>query len=151
FGASLPTDRGVQILLGNGNGTLGMPVAAGASCSPAFGGTGALNLLPNVDAVAVVAADFNQDGILDLGALAHTFGSNFGDLTSLQGLGDGNFEAVGDPVDAGEMPVFTLGSGNVEVGVMAVGDLDRDGFPDVVIGNHSVPSFGGSFQDYVSV
>ena len=70
---------------------------------------------------SVAAADFNADGKLDL--VTANFGANT--VTVLLGNGSGGFSAAhGSPFAVGSMPSS-----------VAVGDLNGDGNPDLVIAN----------------
>lgn len=70
--------------------------------------------------VAVATADFNRDGRVDV--VAANSGSN--SVSVLLRNGDGTFtEEPGSPFDVGGSPVD-----------IAAGDLDRDGYPDLVVG-----------------
>ena len=101
--------QSVSVLLGNGAG--GFSAAPG---SPFATGTGPY---------AVVAGDFNGDGKLDL-ATANGTNNN---VTILLGNGAGSFtQASGSPVSVGAGPQ-----------VIAVGDFDRNGKPDLAVGNSS--------------
>ena len=101
----------VSIFLGNGDGTFNP-----APNSPVKVGT---------SPVAIAAADFNGDGILDLAVV------NQSDVTILLGngvgKGDGTFRvAPGSPVAAGNNP-----------SAVAVGDFSRDNIPDLAVTNQA--------------
>jgi FG-GAP-like repeat/FG-GAP repeat len=94
--ALIPQSGRVVVLLGKGDGTFGSPIAAGK-----------INTRPG----CIAAADFNQDGKLDL-----TVGTDV-----LLGKGDGRFQA---PIAVPE--------GNCGV---AIADLNHDGILDLITGN----------------
>src|SRR5262249_22014687 len=72
---------------------------------------------------ALAMADLNGDGILDIAAA----NSDSNDVTVLLGDGKGGFtQASGSPFTAGTDPE-----------AIAIGDLDGDGIPDIVVGNFS--------------
>lgn len=99
----------VTILLGNGDGTFTL----GPTPTYATGD----------DPWAIVAADFNGDGKLDL-AVANYFG---GSVTILLGNGDGTFRAAsGSPISVGKNPI-----------ALAVADFNSDGKVDLVVGNQT--------------
>src|SRR5262249_33651403 len=100
---------GVDILLGNGDGTFR---AAGRYLSPATPGGGTIN--PEF----VITGDLRNNGITDV--IACNYDHN---LNVFLGNGDGTFQpAVG--YDTGEYPRAT-----------AVVDVNDDGIPDIVVAN----------------
>ena len=105
-------DGTVSILLGNGNGTF----TNGALLSAGAG------------AASIAIGDFDRDGKQDL-AVSDYFG---GTVTLFEGSGSGTFIAApGSPINVGFNPR-----------VMAIGDFNRDGKPDLAVSNA---------QGYVSV
>jgi hypothetical protein len=95
----------VIILLGNGDGTFGMPITIPAGNGPA----------------SIIAADFNNDGKLDL-AIAN-FGGNT--VTLLLGNGDGTFT----PASSSPYPT---GVGPFQI---AAADFNGDGKLDLAVAN----------------
>ncbi len=110
----------VGVLLGNGDGTF-QPAAAYGS-----GGNGTSS---------VVVADVNGDGKLDLLATnlcasssnCATPGLHPGSVGVLLGNGDGTFQ-----------PAVTYGSGGRYAESVAVGDVNADGQPDLLVANYCV-------------
>src|SRR6266704_3113392 len=102
----------VGLLLGNGDGTFLGPVSFDSGGEYAYG---------------VAAGDINGDGKLDL------FVANFcadstcasGGVAVFLGKGDGSFQ-----------PVVTYGSGGLDSYSVAVGDVNEDGKPDLLVANY---------------
>jgi hypothetical protein len=117
----------VSVLLTNPDGTLQAPrqFAIGAYLATAFGA--GLNL-PSFRR-DVVAADVNRDGLPDIVALNY----NSSDVSVLLGRGDGTFE-----------PQRRFDAGTVPFG-LAVGDVDGDKIPDLVIVESTVLKVTVSF------
>ncbi|MGA2863269.1 MAG: FG-GAP-like repeat-containing protein [Verrucomicrobiota bacterium] len=104
----------VTILLGNGDGTFQVLSNYNVGANP----------------YGVVTGDFNHDGKTDL-AVANYSGGSSGTVSILLGNGDGTFQpAVNYPVGHGPLHV-------------AVGDVNGDGKPDLVVANY--------YDDNVSV
>jgi Bacterial Ig-like domain (group 3)/FG-GAP-like repeat len=107
----------VGVLLGNGDGTFQQAVNYGTGCRPSGG----------FPAYAVAVADVNGDGRPDLVVGGCGVG-RCANVSVLVGNGDGTFQAA-----------VTYGSGvpstEGEADSIALGDLNGDGKPDIVVGN----------------
>jgi trimeric autotransporter adhesin len=103
----------ITILLGNGDGTF--------TAAPAIPTTGSFP-----DSIAV--GDFNQDGKLDLAVLNSALNAV---VTILLGNGDGTFTASSASPEPGQSP-----------GILAVGDFNGDGIPDLAVTNTGEPFIG---------
>jgi hypothetical protein len=104
-GTGLPSNRGVTVLLGNGDGTY----RVGNEVPSAVG----------IHATGLATADFNHDGNLDIAVLNNQLVGP-GQVVQLLGNGSGGFTNNG-AFDVGFNPQG-----------IAVDDFNRDGFPDVV-------------------
>jgi hypothetical protein len=124
-----PSSSTVSILLGKGDGTFKPQVSYATGDAPG----------------AVVVADLNEDGILDLAV------ANYGSFTLvysvsiLLGNGDGTFQ-----------PQVTYATATIPGGV-AVGDFNSDGFLDLAVANTNSNTIGiqlgngdGTFQPQVT-
>ena len=105
---SASTSNSVTVLLNNGDGTFQQ------------GGTFAANQ----DPVAIVAADFNGDGRMDV-AVANQLNN---EVTVLLGNGDGTFQA----------PVAYAAGANPQG--LAMADLNGDGVPDLIAADAGKPT-----------
>ena len=106
------TNGTVGVLFGNGDGTFQSPVAYGAG---------------GVDTFAVALADVNGDGKLDLlvaNACNNNSSCNNGSVGVLLGNGDGTYQAA-----------TAYGSAGLYADAVAVGDINGDGNPDLVVTN----------------
>ena len=108
-------NKGVSVLLGNGNGTFG-PVVEYAK---------------GLTVQTIAAADFNKDGNLDLVAGKNNNGQG-GSVVLLQGKGDGTFTVTG-----------TYNTGLANVNALAVADFNSDGYADVVVSSSSTNATSG--------
>ena len=113
-------DGEVSVLLGNGDGTFQLAVGYDS------GGEGA---------ASVVIADVNSDGKPDLIVANGCLGTNCanGSVAVLLGNGDGTFQ-----------PAVLYDSGGNRAVSVAVGDLNGDGKPDLVVANQC--QAGGSLR-----
>ena len=102
-GGPLQPPSSLSILLGNGDGTF----------------QAAQSYTVGSRIRAMVAADFNGDGIPDLAVANNAAGT----VSIVLGNGDGTFQAAQD---------FSVGNGPV---ALAVGDLNGDGIPDLAVAN----------------
>lgn len=108
------TNSGVSVALNNGDGTFGTPTTY------ATGGT-----FSN----AVAVADVNNDGNLDIVVTNECLGTlNCNGVAVLLGNGDGTFQSAKG-----------YSSGGLETGGLAVGDVNGDGFPDLVLVSNCQP------------
>jgi hypothetical protein len=89
---------------------------------------------------AGVAADFNGDGIADLGVVAERVGStNYNDVIVLPGNGNGTFSTTSQTT-AGVPPP---GSGDLAIAdKMIVGDFKGDGKPSIAFSFDRAPGWG---------
>jgi len=108
----------ITTLLGKGDGTFGTPQTGTAYDQGVTGGDVILG--------SFIAADFNGDGKLDLAVVGDYVGS--GGIIILLGNGDGTFQAG--------TPNFAITQG---FNVVATGDFNGDGVPDIVAANYFYP------------
>ncbi len=128
------SDGGVSVLLGNGDGTFQAAVSYSA------GGSGTESV-----AIGDVNGDGRPDVLLANGCIGFDECDN-GSVSVLLGNGDGTFQA----------PV-SYSSGGVKAFSVALGDVNGDGYPDLVVANVNSSSIGvllgngdGTFQPAAS-
>lgn len=110
-------DGTVSVLLGNGDGTYQKAVTYDSG-GPQANGQG--------------VADVNGDGIPDIVAVNYySSGSVEGSIGVLIGKGDGTFQ-----------PTVTYLTGGNQASGIALGDVNHDGYPDVIVGNLANPTVG---------
>jgi hypothetical protein len=99
----------LSVFLGTGRGVFQPPRHVGAGDQP----------------IDVVAADLDQDGVLDLAAASSAFIRGSSSISMVPGNGDGTFREA-QRLDAGDRPA----------GIVAA-DLDADGFLDLAAANNA--------------
>ncbi len=114
----------VTTLLGNGNGTFAVSATSLVYTPPPMGG--------DIIAGSMTAADFNGDGKMDLAVVGDY--PTVGGLTIVLGNGDGTFTATG--------PNLAPTQG---FGLVASGDFNGDGIPDLVATHYFAPGGGTVF------
>jgi hypothetical protein len=105
--ASVDSNGGLAVFLGNGNGMFGSPISS-------FGGPTGLNLGP------MVAGDFNRDGKSDLVVVSESNPNNFSPMYVLLSQGNGMFQ---------ENFLYNLAYGFVPA--LATADFNNDGYIDL--------------------
>jgi hypothetical protein len=111
----------VSVLAGKGNGTFGPPRAFATGASP----------------VSVAVGDLTGDGKLDIVTGNNSYGvsGDTGSVSVLLGNGDGTFQPYSNLALPGVFPAGYTGTTPLPQAVtsVAVGDMNRDGHPDVVV------------------
>jgi hypothetical protein len=108
----------VTTFLGNGDGTFTVSPTSTVFNQDSDGG----DYIPGT----MIAADFNGDGKLDLAVVGDYI--SWGGITILLGNGDGTFAAAGPNLDL-----------NADFGLIATGDFNGDGIPDLIATNYFGP------------
>jgi FG-GAP-like repeat len=123
------TNGVVAVLLNNGDGTFARRIQSQSADSGS--------------SIALTAADFDNDGNLDL-AVVNTAVNQLGDVTILLGKGNGRFDLV-NAYGLGEVPLF-----------VRAGDFNHDGKTDIAVTLNNPPKVAvllgngdGSFQSPV--
>jgi uncharacterized protein (UPF0548 family) len=111
------TDNGVSVLLGNGDGTFQTAVNYTVGAAPS----------------SLVVGDFNGDGKPDLAVTKEGTAPDFtdGGVSVLLGNGDGTFQPAVN---------YAVGSRPIS---LAVGDFNRDGKPDLAVGDFGLSTDAG--------
>src|SRR5205814_1303880 len=131
------TGGGINVLLGNGNGTFGTPTVLAAGASPNW----------------VAVDDFNNDGKLDLAVAEDSSGAG---VYILLGHGDGTFDAA-QPVSAGGNSSYLLTGDFNRDGKLALAVVNKFSDTLCLFPGHGDGTFGaktryvvGSFPDWVA-
>ena len=125
----------------DGNGFADIAVATGANTVSVLLQTSAGTFAPAVDYAtgvtpsAIKAVDLNGDGKLDL------LTADYGAATGPNTLG---LSVLLQGSTAGTFPTHVEYATDYRSAALAVGDLDGDGHPDVVVANAGLPGFPGS-------
>ncbi len=105
--------------------------------------------------VSIAANDFNNDGRADLAVLASSGSAS--PVVILLGHGDATFDQAQRFPVGGSPLSYPLSVGSVPGGLIAIGDLNSDGVPDLAValgGNNGVSVLegvgDGSFQNFVT-
>ncbi len=137
--AVLGASGSVNVYLGNGDGTFG--AARNYLVAPAAPAPGSRIL---------AQGDFNQDGIADLAASNSVLNT----VSVLIGVGDGSFQAP----TSYAISTSTVGSPGSKPWNVVVGDINKDGFLDLVTASDGSSAFSillgkgdGTFQPFVTV
>jgi len=125
----------------DGNGLADIAVATAANTvsvllqSSAGTFASAVDYATGVNPAAIKVADLNGDGKLDL------LTANYGATTGPNTLG---LSVLLQGTTAGTFPAHVDYATDYRAAALAVGDLDGDGHPDVVVANAGLPGFPGS-------
>jgi hypothetical protein len=126
---------GIAVLLGNGDGTFQVPI----SSSTAFScGSSCYEDTP----ISLAAADFNQDGKVDVAVGFYPGGANATVVRTFNGDGAGHFTPSGTSL-------YVTNTYGI-VSSLTVADLNKDGAPDLIASNNNCGYNSGNIAVFIN-